>query len=57
MSRAFAPPEGMRLLRGEVAAVLCWRSEDGDETFRHLYRRPEWEAVLPELVFGHGAVG
>lgn len=51
LSRAFAPPEGTTFLRGEVAAILQWRREDGDEDYHHLLRRDEWEVVLPELVF------
>ncbi|MFN3315041.1 MAG: hypothetical protein ACK46Q_16490, partial [Hyphomonas sp.] len=51
LSRAFAPPEGTTFLRGEVAAILNWRREDGDEDYYHLLRRNEWEVVLPELVF------
>ncbi len=51
LSRAFAPPEGATFLRGEVAAVLTWRREDGDEDYHHLLRRDAWEVVLPELVF------
>jgi ATP-dependent DNA helicase RecQ len=54
-SRAFAPPEGTTFLRGEVAAILNWRREDGDEDYHHLLRRDEWEVVLPELVFAAGA--
>jgi hypothetical protein len=38
-SRAFAPPEGTTFLRGEVAAILNWRREDGDEDYHHLLRR------------------
>lgn len=49
--RAFAPPDGAAFLRGEVAAILIWRREDGDEDFHHLLRRDEWNVVLPELVF------
>ena len=44
-----------RILRGEVAAILTWRREDGDEEYHHLLRRDEWEVVLPELVFAAGA--
>ncbi len=51
LSRAYIPPEGTTFLRGEVAAVLRWRKEDGGEDYHHLLRRDEWEAVLPELVF------
>jgi ATP-dependent DNA helicase RecQ len=51
LSRAFIPPEGTTFLRGEVAAILNWRREDGDEDFHHLLRRDEWEVVLPELIF------
>ncbi len=54
LSRAFTPPEGATFLRGEVAAVLNWRKEDGDEDYHHLLRRGEWEVVLPELVFEGG---
>ncbi|WP_245243321.1 RecQ family ATP-dependent DNA helicase [Pararhodobacter sp. SW119] len=54
MSRSFVPPEGARFLRGEVAAILRWRKEDGDEAYHHLLRRDEWEVVLPELVFEGG---
>jgi ATP-dependent DNA helicase RecQ len=51
MSRAFSPPEGAAFLHGEVAAVLTWRREDGNEDFGHMLRRDAWEVVLPELVF------
>ena len=51
LSRAFTPPEGTTFLRGEVAAVLHWRKEDGDEDYNHLLRREKWEVILPELVF------
>jgi len=54
MSRAFAPPEDATFLRGEVAAILNWRREDGGEDYHHLLRRDEWEVVLPELVFEAG---
>ncbi|PJB32849.1 MAG: hypothetical protein CO109_02410, partial [Deltaproteobacteria bacterium CG_4_9_14_3_um_filter_65_9] len=52
---AFAPPDGTTFLRGEIAAILNWRREDGDEDYHHLLRRGEWEVVLPELVFEAGA--
>ena len=55
LSRAFAQPEGTTFLRGEVAAILHWRSADGDEEYNHLLRRDGWEVVLPELVFEAGA--
>jgi ATP-dependent DNA helicase RecQ len=51
LSRAFSPPEGTTFLRGEVAAILHWRREDGDEDYHHLLRRDEWEVVLPDLLF------
>lgn len=51
LSRGFAPREGTTFLRGEVAAILPWRREDGDEDYHHLLRRDAWEMVLPELVF------
>jgi ATP-dependent DNA helicase RecQ len=51
LSRAFAPPDGTTFLRGEVAAILTWRREDGDGDYNHLLRRDGWEVVLPELVF------
>jgi ATP-dependent DNA helicase RecQ len=41
LSRAFAPPEGTTFLRGEVAAILNWRREDGDDQYHHLLRRDE----------------
>ena len=55
LSRAFDQPEGITFLRGEVAAILNWRREDGDEDYDHLLRRDAWEVVLPELVFAAGA--
>ena len=54
LSRAFAPPDGTTFLRGEVAAILTWRREDGEEDYNHLLRRDAWEVVLPELVFEAG---
>lgn len=55
LSRAFAPPESTTFLRGEVAAIVNWRREDGEEDYNHLLRRDEWDVVLPELVFEAGA--
>jgi len=52
MSRAFAPPEGLAFLRGEIGAIVRWRKSDNKEEYRTSIRRDEWEAVLPELVFG-----
>ena len=57
MSRAFRPPDGLTLVKAEIAAILAWRSEDGDEAYRAQHRRPTWEVVLPDLVFGHPAAG
>ncbi len=54
MSRGFCPPDGARFLRGEVAAILRWRKDDGDEAYHSACRRDEWEVVLPELVFEGG---
>ena len=51
MSKSFVPPSGTRFARGEIAAILHWRKEDGDEAFHHTLRRVSWEVVLPELVF------
>jgi len=51
LSRAFAPPADTIFLRGQVAAVLNWRKEDGHEDYAHLLRRDAWGIVLPELVF------
>ena len=54
LARAFSPPKGATFLRGEVAAVLHWRREDGTGDYHHLLRRDRWEVVLPELVFEGG---
>ncbi|MCE6967422.1 RecQ family ATP-dependent DNA helicase [Cereibacter sphaeroides] len=48
MARAFAPSAEAAALRGEVAAILRWGRDDGDEAYRHLIRRDEWEVVLPQ---------
>ncbi|WP_246003883.1 RecQ family ATP-dependent DNA helicase [Histidinibacterium lentulum] len=52
MSRNFCPPGRMQFARGEIAMILEWRAEDGDEAFSHHYRRKTWEVILPELVYG-----
>jgi ATP-dependent DNA helicase RecQ len=51
MAKSFEPPKSTRFLRGEVAAILSWRKEDGDEAYHHTLRRDVWEVVVPELVF------
>jgi len=51
MAKSFAPPLGARFARGEIAAILRWRKEDGDEAFHYTLRRDEWEVVLADLVF------
>ncbi|GAA0305674.1 RecQ family ATP-dependent DNA helicase [Rhodovulum strictum] len=55
MARAYAPPAGLELLSGKVGAVLRWRKTDNAEEYRDQIRREEWEAILPELVFGRTA--
>lgn len=52
MAKSWSPPAGLQFLRGEVGAVVRWRRSDNKEEFRDYIRRDEWEAVLPELVFG-----
>ncbi len=52
MSAAFSPPEGLAFMRGEIGAIIRWRKSDNDEEYRSNIRRDEWEAILPELVFG-----
>lgn len=52
MARRFAPPEGKAFVRGVVGALVGWRAEDSEESYRAQYRRSDWETVLPELVFG-----
>ncbi len=49
MARAYNAPEGLEFLRG---AIVRWRKSDNKEEFRSSIRRDEWEAILPELVFG-----
>jgi ATP-dependent DNA helicase RecQ len=51
MSKSFVPPSNARFVSGEVAAILRWRKEDGDEAFYHTLRREASEVVIPELVF------
>lgn len=51
MSKAFAPPNGTKLVTGEIAAIICWRKEDSDERFHHMLKRAYWEVIVPELVF------
>ena len=57
MSRAFRPPDGLTLVKAEIAAILAWRSEDGDEAYRARHLRRSWEVVLPELVYGRPTAG
>lgn len=52
MARAYNAPEGLEFLRGEIGAIVRWRKSDNKEEFRSTIRRDEWEAILPELVFG-----
>lgn len=51
MSKGFSPPPDTRFLHGEIAAILRWRREYGDEAFHHMLRRDAWEVVIPEMVF------
>lgn len=52
MAKSWSPPEGLEFVRGEIGAIVRWRRSDNKEEFREYLRREEWEAVLPELVFG-----
>ena len=51
MAKSFTPPANTRFLRGEIAAILRWRKEDGDEAYYHILKRDAWDVVIPELVF------
>jgi hypothetical protein len=52
LSRAFAPPDGTTFLRGEVAAILNWRREDGGEDYHHRHVRSAPNESCPmDLVF------
>ncbi len=51
MAKSFAPPSNTSFARGEIAAILRWRKEDGDEAFHYTLRRDAWEVVIPEMVF------
>jgi len=51
MSKNFVAPSNTRFVRGEIAAILRWRKEDGSEAYNHMLRRDAWEVVVPELVF------
>ncbi len=52
MAKSWSPPDGLRLLRGEVGAIVRWRKSDNQEEYRAHLQRDEWEAIVPELVFG-----
>lgn len=52
MSGAFSPPKGLSFVRGEIGAIVRWCKTDNKEEFRANIQRKEWEAILPELVFG-----
>lgn len=51
MAKSFAPPPNTKFVRGEIAAILRWRKEDGDEAFYYTLRRAAWEVIIPEMVF------
>ena len=51
MARAYATPEGLDFVCGEIGAIVRWRKSDNREEFRKNIKRDEWEAVLPELIF------
>ena len=51
MAGSFEPPTGTTFISGEIAAILRWKKEYGDEDFHHTLRRDSWEVVVPELVF------
>lgn len=51
MSRAFEPPKDATFQSGNLAAMLSWRREDGDEAYHTALKRDAWEVVLPELRF------
>jgi ATP-dependent DNA helicase RecQ len=51
LAKSFAPPSNTKFVSGEIAAILRWRKEDGDEAFYHTLRRDRWEVIIPEMVF------
>lgn len=57
MSKAFAPPNGAKFVKGEIAAILRWRKDDSDESFHRLLKRDDWEVVVPELIFEKVGMG
>lgn len=54
LSRAFAPPEGLRCISARVRAVVVWRRRDSEPEYLAHCRCERWEVVLPELVFAPG---
>ncbi|MGF9762543.1 RecQ family ATP-dependent DNA helicase [Microvirga sp. 0TCS3.31] len=53
MAQGYAPPDGVRFIRGKASAIIRWRKIDNAEEFRGALRREAWEVILPELVFRH----
>ena len=51
MARGFVPPAGMACVQARVSAVLDRAADMVDASFRHQAVAPQWEVVVPELVF------
>ena len=51
MARSWHPPQGHIFVSGQIGAIINWRKIDGSEEYAHLYRRDNWETILPELIF------
>jgi ATP-dependent DNA helicase RecQ len=57
LAKAFSPPQGMRCVDAQVAAVAVRFEEDSDPEYRGQLRSSRWEVILPELVFEPVALG
>jgi ATP-dependent DNA helicase RecQ len=51
MARAWAPPEGARIVEATVGAIVRWRKADNDPEYQAAIRREAWETILPEIAF------
>ena len=55
MSKKFEPPQGFKLVRGKIGAIVTRYKSDGKQNEKPEHReakvREQWEVVLPELIF------
>ncbi len=52
LAKGYVPPQDVTFLGGQVFAILSRTTSDVSEEYLGSIKRPQWETLIPEFVFG-----